>query len=188
MRGFIKRTNKIYTKKLSQKQSLFKTPIILIKNCFIGSLIQRGNKIRAQRIFTKILKIIRQQINVHPLKLINHVLTLIKPTVNLVIRKRGPHSFKIPTLITRERAFRMAIHWLLKAAKNNSGNVSFAIKVANEVFSILENKPSSLVLYKSELNKTIILSRSNFKKLRRHNTSMNKLPLRQRAQFKWRQK
>jgi len=97
-----------------------KITLHIIIKCFVGSLVKQGNKIRAQRIFAKILTQLSLQTNLHPLYVIQYALLLLRPSINLVTRKRGPHTFQIPTAITRERSFRIAIHWLLKNCKKKN--------------------------------------------------------------------
>jgi len=175
-----------YLKKLQGLDKRNSMPLSIIVKCFVGSLIKQGNKIRAQRIFVKILINIFERKKQHPLYIIQRCFLLLKPNINLVTRKRGQHTFQIPSPITRERAFRIAIHWLFKSAKKNTGSVPFIERVTSEILNVVDKKPNSLLTIRSEIHKGVVTSRVNFKRLRRFVTSINKLSPKQKAQYKWR--
>jgi small subunit ribosomal protein S7 len=92
--------------------------LLLIVKCFKGCLIKKGNRARGVKIFDETMFYIQQRIpENNPLEILYETLLLFKPSVNIWTKKRGGSSYKLPFLINEERAFKIAIHWLIKEAR-----------------------------------------------------------------------
>jgi ribosomal protein S7 len=93
-----------------------------ITRCFIGSLIKRGCKKRAKKIFYGVLELLKFRINEHPLIVLEKILYTVSPKLSLTIKKRGGSSYKLPHLISYKRSLSKLFIVLLKL-------VNFALKI-----------------------------------------------------------
>jgi ribosomal protein S7 len=129
-----------------------------ITRCFIGSLIKRGCKKRAKKIFYGVLELLKFRINEHPLIVLEKILYTVSPKLSLTIKKRGGSSYKLPHLISYKRSLSIAIHSLIKISKFRVEN-NISERIVNELIDIIEGRSSSLIKLREDIHKTALLNR-----------------------------
>jgi ribosomal protein S7 len=129
-----------------------------ITRCFIGSLVKRGCKKRAYRIFNGVLEILRLRVKEHPLIVLEKILYIICPKISLLIKKRGGSSYKLPYIISYKRSLSIVIHRLIKTASVRVEN-TITERIAFEIIDIIKGKVSSVLKETKDIHKTALYNR-----------------------------
>jgi len=106
-----------------------------------NSLIRRGKKKKAYRVYQKMQIRLRKELNIE--NGIEQVFDLLQPKLRLVNRKRGGSTYKLPTMITDSQAKSLALKWFLKSVKERKEK-KLEDRLFGEVKEVLEGKGKSL--------------------------------------------
>lgn len=109
---------------------------------FINSLMERGKKSTAERIFYASMttaqgKIGGEQEN-DGLAVFTQALENVKPLLEVKSRRVGGANYQVPVEVRQERRTSLAIRWLLDAARNR-GEKTMAARLANELVDAYNN-------------------------------------------------
>lgn len=128
---------------------------------FLGSLIKKGNKIKAKKVidvtFLSLSKLTNYSISFLLYKLF-YKLNVFIEAKEVRFRKR---INIIPFSITLERRLYLIIKWLLLAVKSNTKNIPISQKITEEILSIFIGNSSSALRLRSLNNVKVLASRSN---------------------------
>ena len=100
---------------------------------FINSILRRGKKGLAERIFYNAIEILNRK-NENGLSIFEKAVNNVKPAVEVRPRRVGGATFQIPVEVPPERRSALAIRWIIQAAKS-TGEHTMEERLAEEFFS-----------------------------------------------------
>lgn len=128
-------------------------------NCFIGSIIKRGNKQKSIKFFSYLRYSITRTYGVDGLKFLKVLLDGARPKIFLTSKKIAGIVHKIPTPITVRKSYSMAIHWLLVSAAKRAISGGFDQALFAEVNDLYKNPNNSVVKKRDEFHKLAYLNK-----------------------------
>jgi len=101
---------------------------------FLNSIMRRGKKSTAQRLFYRTLEIIekRNKGEEPALKVFERAIQNALPTLIVKSRRVGGGTYQVPVEVSPERRYALAMRWLILYAKQRAGK-SFPEKLAGEL-------------------------------------------------------
>ena len=87
---------------------------------FINSLMGRGKKTVAERIFYGAMEIMREKTGQPPMVVFEQALNNAKPLLEVKSRRVGGATYQIPMEIRRGRSTALAIRWLIQFARGRN--------------------------------------------------------------------
>lgn len=140
-----------------------KYTLTLIAKSFKGCLIKNGNRVLGEKIYDQVLLYLRHRISaLNPNLVLYKVLNLIRPSVDIWTKKRGGSSYKLAFLITEERSFKIAIHWLIKEAKLRKER-TIVDRLGCEIIETLKGRSLVNVKKRDDIHKTALANRAFLK-------------------------
>jgi small subunit ribosomal protein S7 len=116
----------------------------------IAKLINRcmrdGKKTVAQTQVYAALDIISQKTNKKPVEVLDEVLHIVTPQMEVRSRRVGGAAYQVPMPVRGRRGFSLSIRWIVQEANKrpNKAFHSFAEKLAAEMLDILDNQGGSI--------------------------------------------
>lgn len=120
-------------------------PDIKYKSVKVAKLINRtmrdGKKSVAQKQIYAALEMAAEQSNRKPLEVLDEVLRIATPQMEVRSRRVGGAAYQVPMPVRGRRGFSLAIRWLIQEADKRSSKQyhSFGEKLAAEMLDIMEN-------------------------------------------------
>ena len=121
-------------KKITRKKEVIVDPVYnstLIAK-LINGILQAGKKNLAQNIMYGAMDMIQEKIKEDPFKVVTKALENIKPQIETRSRRVGGATYQVPMEVRRERAYSLAIRWLIDNARSRPGH-SFKEKLVGEL-------------------------------------------------------
>jgi small subunit ribosomal protein S7 len=110
---------------------------------FIASIMTRGKKSTAEKIFYGAFDIIESKLGEKPLEVFEKAMENVKPAIEVKSRRVGGSTYQVPTEIRQSRRRALAIRWLIDYSKKRSEK-SMARKLAAELLDAANNRGSSV--------------------------------------------
>ncbi|MGL4209899.1 MAG: 30S ribosomal protein S7 [Candidatus Adiutrix sp.] len=110
---------------------------------FINSLLRKGKKSTAERIFYGAIEIIAGKTKDDPLKIFEKALEQVKPLVEVKSRRVGGSTYQVPVEIRPERRNALSIRWLINYAQSR-GEKGMQAKLAGELLDAAQGRGSSV--------------------------------------------
>jgi len=112
---------------------------------FINSILCRGKKSTAQRLFYRALEIIEQRNKKEEpaLKVFERAIQNTLPMLAVKSRRVGGATYQVPVEVAPERRYALAMGWLISFAKQRAGK-SFAEKLASELMDAAKGTGGSI--------------------------------------------
>ena len=116
-----------------EKREILPDPIFgeIIVQKFINSLMERGKKGVAERIFYGALEIISSKTKDDSLEMFKKAIGNVKPLIEVKSRRIGGATYQVPIQVPPQRGFALAARWLIVNAKGRKGR-SMAERLAGE--------------------------------------------------------
>lgn len=130
-----------------------------LKNCFIGSIIKRGNKQKSIRFFSYLCYAIVRTYRVDGLQFLKVLLDAARPKVFLSSKKIAGVVHKIPTPISVRKSYSMVIHWLVLSASKRVSTGGFDQALFAEINDLYRNPNSSIIKKRDEFHKLAYLNK-----------------------------
>lgn len=128
---------------------------------FLGNLIKRGRGVNSYKVYIELLEFLKEYKDISNekeiQKLFLEILSRLKPSVGIRIKKVAGISYQLPCPISDERASKMAISWFFKALQQRSEK-KYSQKVKSEILDIMKGKGFSLQK-KNSLEKVAVENR-----------------------------
>jgi small subunit ribosomal protein S7 len=105
---------------------------------FINSLMQRGKKSTADRIFYGAMDLVHQRTKDDPLKIFKKAVDNVRPALEVKARRVGGSTYQIPVEVNPNRRVSLAMRWLKLYASQRPGR-SMREKLANEIVDASNN-------------------------------------------------
>jgi len=80
---------------------------------FINSIMRKGKKSVAQRIFYDAMKIIEQRTKEDPIKILQQAYENVKPVLEVKARRVGGSTYQVPLEVRPRRRSSLSIRWIL---------------------------------------------------------------------------
>jgi ribosomal protein S7 len=126
---------------------------------FVGSITKKGKKTKSIKIFNSFLYSIKVTFDAKPLDILDAIIGTVRPKVFLISKKISGSTVRIPSPISIQRSYSIAVKWFLTSANKRSGS-SFHKLLLSELIDIYTN-PSNLTLKKrDEYHKLAKLNRT----------------------------
>jgi len=84
---------------------------------FINSVMERGKKSTAERIFYGAMKIIEQRTSDDPMKTFKKAVENVKPGLEVKSRRVGGSTYQVPVEVKPNRRLSLALRWLISYSK-----------------------------------------------------------------------
>src|SRR5687768_7033376 len=121
-------------KKFVRKREILPDPkfndVVVAK--FVNSLLTRGKKSTAERIFYGCVDVIHERTGDDGLKLFKKALENVKPILEVKSRRVGGATYQVPVEVKPSRRQSLASRWLIDAARTRAEH-SMAERLAGEV-------------------------------------------------------
>lgn len=114
----------------------------------INSVMRGGRKSVAEKVVYGAFEIIKDKTKKDPIEVFELALEKVRPLVEVKPRRVGGATYQIPTEIEKDRGQKVAIKWIVKAARDKKGK-AMVEKLAEE---ILEASNESGVAYKKKID------------------------------------
>jgi small subunit ribosomal protein S7 len=100
---------------------------------FINSLMRKGKKSVAERVFYGAMEVIEKKItDVAPLEMFETAVNNVKPLVEVRSKRVGGATYQVPVEVPKQRQLSLAFRWILGAAKGKKGRPMFQ-RLADEL-------------------------------------------------------
>lgn len=120
-------------------------PDIKYKSVKVAKIINRamrdGKKSVAQKQIYAAMEIAAAQVNLKPLDMLEEVLRIATPQMEVRARRVGGAAYQVPMPVRGRRGFSLVIRWIIQEASKRSSKQyhSFGEKLAAEMLDIMEN-------------------------------------------------
>ena len=140
-------------KKKTKKRLIANDPIYnsLIVSMIINTILLKGKKNLAQKIFYEAMKNIKQSTQQDPIEILKKAINNATPTVEIKSRRIGGATYQVPIEVKTERGNSLAIKFIIKSARKRPGK-SIITKLTNEIIDSSNNSSNS-VKKKEEIHK-----------------------------------
>ena len=110
---------------------------------FINSLMQRGKKSVAEKLFYSALESIESKTKKSGLEIFERAIENVKPILEVRSRRVGGATYQVPIEVRLNRKQALALRWIIGFAKARPGK-SMAEKLADELISASNKEGSSM--------------------------------------------
>ncbi|MHC4872418.1 MAG: 30S ribosomal protein S7 [Planctomycetota bacterium] len=110
----------------------------------INSIMTRGKKSLAEKIFYNAMEIIEEKMKTNdPVKVLEQAIDNIKPIVEVKSRRVGGANYQVPVQVSPKRQQTLAIRWLMQAAHAKKGKPMHQI-LANELLDAYKKEGAAM--------------------------------------------
>lgn len=100
---------------------------------FINSLMRKGKKSTAEKVFYDAMGVIEKKISdVEPLEIFETAVNNVKPLVEVRSKRVGGATYQVPVEVPKKRQTALALRWIIDAAKGKKGRPMFQ-RLADEL-------------------------------------------------------
>ena len=110
---------------------------------FINSIMERGKRRLAERIFYSSLKKIEARAKEDPMVIFKQAVENVKPTLEVKSRRVGGSTYQVPVEVPPRRRQSLAIRWILANAASR-GEKTMADRLANELIDAFNNRGAAI--------------------------------------------
>jgi len=107
---------------------------------FINYIMQDGKKNVAREVMYEALEKMGKDAKMKPIDALDKSLQNIMPKVEVRSRRVGGSNYQVPSPVRDDRQLTLALRWIIKAAKDNRGNSSFADSIARELVAAIKRE------------------------------------------------
>lgn len=117
----------------------------------INIVMKDGKKLKAQNIVYKALEIVKDKTKKNPIEILEKAIENLKPQLEVKSRRVGGATYQVPVEVRPERAFSLAVRWLVGACREQQGRPMFE-KLADEIINAY-NETGNAIKKKIETHK-----------------------------------
>lgn len=132
-------------RRVAKKRVLLADPVYSsqLVTKFINSLMRRGKKSLAQRIFYQAMDRISEESGKPPIEIFKKAINNVKPQLVVKSRRVGGATYQVPVEVPREKGISIAIRWILGFSKSQKGS-PMQERLANEIINAANNRGPSI--------------------------------------------
>ncbi len=124
----------------------------------VSNVMRGGRKSVSEKIIYRAFEIIKEKTKKDPIEVFELALEKVRPLVEVKPRRVGGATYQIPMEIEKERGQKVAIKWIVKAARDKKGKPMYE-KIADEIIEAA-NESGSAYKKKVDLHKMAEANRS----------------------------
>jgi len=132
-------------KRITRKKEVIYDPMynssVLAK--LINSVMKDGKKALAQKIVYGAMDVVKEKLKEDPLKIVVKAIENIKPQIETRSRRVGGATYQVPMEVRKERAYSLALRWLVQNARGRGGK-SFQEKLVGELMDAFNSKGGAI--------------------------------------------
>jgi len=132
-------------KKITRKKEVMYDPMynssVLAK--LINSVMKDGKKALAQKIVYGAMDVVKEKLKEDPLKIVVKAIENVKPQIETRSRRVGGATYQVPMEVRKERAYSLALRWLVQNARGRGGK-SFQEKLVGELMDAFNSKGGAI--------------------------------------------
>ncbi|MEK6572252.1 MAG: 30S ribosomal protein S7 [Bacteroidota bacterium] len=110
---------------------------------FVNSILRKGKKHLARRIFYDSLKFAEERTKQNGLEVFRKAVRNVQPILEVRARRVGGATYQVPTEVRPDRGAALAIRWLLNAARERKDK-SMALRLAAELVAAANNEGNAV--------------------------------------------
>jgi small subunit ribosomal protein S7 len=110
---------------------------------FINAVMLDGKKSTAEGIVYHSMESIKQKTNEDPLKIYEKAIENVRPMLETKSRRVGGATYQVPIEVSINRAYSLAIRWLLRYSKSRPGK-SMVEKLSSEIIDAANHRGGSV--------------------------------------------
>ncbi len=110
---------------------------------FINSLLKRGKRSVAERIFYSALEKVETRTGKNGLETFYKGLNNVKPVLEVKSRRVGGATYQVPVEVNESRRQALAVRWIISFAKARN-DTTMADKLASEIIAAFNNEGASI--------------------------------------------
>ena len=110
---------------------------------FVNSLLRRGKKSLAERIFYSALDDLGEKAKEEPIKVFRRAIQNVSPLLEVRSRRVGGATYQIPVEVKEGRRTALAVRWIIQSAKGRPGK-TIADKLTNELMDAFNNQGGAI--------------------------------------------
>ncbi|MGC8965154.1 MAG: 30S ribosomal protein S7 [Brevinematia bacterium] len=123
----------------------------IIVSKLINIIMKDGKKLKSQNIVYKALELVKEKTKKDPLEILEKAIENLKPQLEVRSRRVGGATYQVPVEVRPERAFSLAVRWLVGACREVQGKPMFE-KLADEIIASY-NESGNAIKKKIETHK-----------------------------------
>lgn len=105
---------------------------------FINSILRRGKKSLAERIFYSALDSVGEKIQDDPIKVFRKAVENAAPMLEVRSRRVGGATYQVPVEVNESRRIALSVRWMIQNAKSRAGR-SMSEKLTGEIVDAYNN-------------------------------------------------
>jgi len=109
----------------------------------LNTIMRKGKKSVAERMFYNALDIVREKTQDDPLKVFKKAIDNVKPILETRSRRVGGATYQVPVEVRPERKLSLALRWIIGFAKSR-GEKTMMEKLAGEIMDAAEGKGAAI--------------------------------------------
>jgi small subunit ribosomal protein S7 len=110
---------------------------------FVNSLMRRGKRAVAQRIFYRAMDVIEQRTHDDPMKTFKKAMENVKPVLEVKARRVGGATYQVPVEIRPQRRTALGMRWLINYSADR-GEKTMMERLAAEMIDAANNRGLSI--------------------------------------------
>ena len=110
---------------------------------FISSLMRRGEKSLAERVFYNSLEILREKAKDDPLDVFKRAMDNVRPVLEVKSRRVGGATYQVPVEVRSDRRTSLAIRWIIQFAKARPEK-TMQHRLAGELLDAASNRGAAI--------------------------------------------
>lgn len=129
----------------ADKRKILPDPVYGSENLsrFVNLVMVSGKKSIAEKIVYKVLASLKENEHDNPLEKFEEALDKVGPMVEVKSRRVGGATYQVPIAVRAERKVRMAMNWVIKAARSRHEK-GFSARLLGEIKDVLAGRGASL--------------------------------------------
>jgi small subunit ribosomal protein S7 len=111
---------------------------------FINSIMLKGKKSVAQRVFYRAMDIIAQKVkDAPPVQVFTQAVENVKPHIEVRSKRVGGATYQVPMQVNQRRRLSLAIRWIREAAREKTGK-PMADRLAEELMAAYKKEGAAI--------------------------------------------
>jgi len=110
---------------------------------FVNSLMRKGKKSVAERVFYQSMKIIEERLKTDPQRVFKQALDNVKPVLEVKPRRVGGATYQVPVEVRPERRTSLAIRWVIRFSQQRSEK-TMEERLAAELIEAANNRGAAV--------------------------------------------
>lgn len=111
---------------------------------FINKIMYDGKKVVARNNLYAAMQKLGEVTKEQPLKALDRAFQNVRPRVEIRSKRVGGANYQVPTPVREERQYALAMKWVIEAARNGRGSVTFSESLARELIAAFKNEGTAV--------------------------------------------